>query len=211
MVVFSSKDNYFRITQIHLSFLDGWDYAKQAQYANMIAKNFGLDKAYFDNTRSELEDRMLDSVWIPIRFSIKSKRRMAQLFENYVHSGKIELIKNERQHSQVICVDNNLEAPETPLGHGDAFWAIALAVMAHHDATTSGTTIIGDMSDWDTNRGSQIQTRNFGFDKKDLKEYCPKCGESAGWVKEKKLCIICKCDDLLKQDLSGTVSNFPMN
>ena len=73
-----------------------------------------------------------------------------------------------KQGLKVICVDNNLEAPETPLGHADAFWSIALAVMAHHDATTSGTTIIGDMSDWDTNRGSQIQTRNFGFDKKDL-------------------------------------------
>ena len=52
----------------------------------------------------------------------KSKNTMAQVFEQYVHSGRLKLLSDERQRGQILCVSNELKAPETPMGHGDAFF-----------------------------------------------------------------------------------------
>ncbi len=56
-------------------------------------------------------------------FTTKSKNTMAQIFEKFVHSGKLKLIKDERQKQQILSVNNELKAPETPMGHGDAFFS----------------------------------------------------------------------------------------
>ena len=133
LVIFRRKNDI--IEQVHSSFLDGWSYTDQIEYLNNVAKYFDLNKGYVDNTRGELEERGLDSIWKPMTFTTKSKNTMAQIFETYVHSGNLRLLKDERQKQQILSVNNELKAPETPMGHGDAFFSIALALSAAYETT----------------------------------------------------------------------------
>jgi len=135
------------IEQIHHSFLDGWSYSDQIEYLNEVADNFDLTSGYIDNTRGELEDRGLDSRWRGMHFSQKSKNTMASVFENFVHSGILKLIKDERQKQQILSVSNELKAPDTPMGHGDAFFSIAMALQAAHD-TAYKFVDLGSATDW---------------------------------------------------------------
>ena len=72
---------------------------------------------------------------------------MAQVFEEFIHSGRLHLISDERQRQQILSVSNELKAPETPLGHGDAFFSIALALVACHE-TAYKFTDLGNAVDW---------------------------------------------------------------
>ena len=145
LVIFRKRGEY--IEQIHHSFLDGWSYSDQIEYLNEVADNFDLTSGYIDNTRGELEDRGLDARWRGMHFSQKSKNTMASVFENFVHGGKIKLIQDERQKQQILSVSNELKAPDTPLGHGDAFFSIAMALQAVHD-TAYKFVDLGSATDW---------------------------------------------------------------
>ena len=145
LVIFRKRGE--NIQQIHHSFLDGWSYSDQIEYLNEVADNFDLTSGYIDNTRGELEDRGLDARWRGMHFSQKSKNTMASVFENFVHGGKIKLIKDERQKHQILSVSNELKAPDTPLGHGDAFFSIAMALQAVHD-TAYKFVDLGSAADW---------------------------------------------------------------
>ena len=196
-----------QLEQIHQSFLDGWSYTEQIQFLNKVAKNFDVDKAYIDNTRGELEERGLDSVWTPLYFTAKNKRTMAQVWEKYVYAEKMSMIADDRQRSQITCVDNELRAPETPMGHGDAFFSNAMAVLAFDETAERGTTDLGDMhlfSDGPTSlepMGGQNEPWSEG-DGSGLKQLefsqvstpsasCPQCGETVGWEQDSMLCLIC--------------------
>jgi hypothetical protein len=72
---------------------------------------------------------------------------MAGVFENFVHTGIIRLIKDERQKQQILSVSNELKAPATPMGHGDAFFSIAMALQAIHD-TAYKFVNLGSVTDW---------------------------------------------------------------
>tara|TARA_Y100000004_G_scaffold27641_2_gene28310 strand:- start:4216 stop:5295 length:1080 start_codon:yes stop_codon:yes gene_type:complete len=135
------------IEQIHHSFLDGWSYSDQIEYLNEVADNFDLTSGYIDNTRGELEDRGLDARWRAMNFTRKSKNTMAQVFEKFVHSGILKLIKDERQTHQILSVSNDLKAPDTPMGHGDAFFSVAMALQAVHD-TAYKFVDLGSATDW---------------------------------------------------------------
>ena len=137
-----------RIEQIHQSWLDGWSYSDQIEYLNEVADNFKITKGYIDNTRGELEDRGLDRAWYPMHFTVKAKNTMAQIFEKYVLSGNLSLLKDERQKQQILSVNNELKAPETPMGHGDAFFSIALALQALYETTQHKYTTLGSLTDW---------------------------------------------------------------
>ena len=136
------------IEQIHQSWLDGWSYSDQVEYLNEVAENFEITRGYIDNTRGELEDRGLDHIWRSMSFTVKSKNTMAQVFEQYVHSGNLKLLKDERQTNQILSVNNELKAPETPMGHGDAFFSIAMALQACYELSQDIYTTVGDVSDW---------------------------------------------------------------
>ena len=131
--------------QVHQSWLDGWNYSDQIEFLNEIADNFDIDRGYVDNTRGELEDRGLDFRWKPLTFTVKSKNTMAQIFEEYVHSGKLKLLKDERQKQQILSVNNELKAPETPMGHGDAFFSIGMALLASWETGVFGVTNLGNL------------------------------------------------------------------
>ena len=136
-----------KIEQIHQSFLEGWSYSDQIEYLNEVAENFNLMNGYIDNTRGELEDRGLDTRWLPKVFSRKSKNTMAAIFEKFVHGGSLKLIKDERQKQQILSVSNELKAPDTPMGHGDAFFSIAMALEAIHE-TAYKFVDLGSATDW---------------------------------------------------------------
>jgi hypothetical protein len=73
---------------------------------------------------------------------------MAQIFEEYVHSGNLRLLRDERQRSQILSVNNELKAPDTIEGHGDAFFSVAMALRAVYDSTSMGFTNLGNVLDW---------------------------------------------------------------
>ena len=145
LVLFKKRGE--RIEQIHHSFLDGWSYSDQIEYLNEVADNFDMTSGYVDNTRGELEDRGLDARWRAMNFTRKSKNTMAQVFEKFVHSGILKLIKDERQTHQILSVSNDLKAPDTPMGHGDAFFSVAMALQAVHD-TAYKFVDLGSATDW---------------------------------------------------------------
>lgn len=195
IVIYTSKGD--KLTQVLQIYLDGWQYVEQVRFVNELVDNFGIDKGYIDNTDKVLEERGINSKWVPLAFTKKNKYNMAQIMEQYISGKKIEMVVDERQHSQIVSVDNELNAPETPLGHGDSFYSNALACLAHFETTSKGVSTIGDMQDvvkaynegWDQKQ--KIIFGNRQLDDQNLFEKCPNCGESKGWIPERKLCIIC--------------------
>ena len=145
LVIFRKRGE--KIEQVHQSFLEGWSYSDQIEYLNEVAENFNLSLGYVDNTRGELEDRGLDTRWLSMTFTKKSKNTMAHIFEQFIHSGNLRLIKDERQKQQILSVSNELKAPDTPLGHGDAFFSIAMALQAAHE-TAYKFVDLGSAVDW---------------------------------------------------------------
>jgi len=148
LVIFSRKGKL--IKQVHQSWLDGWSYSDQIVFLNEVAENFDLYRGYIDNTRGELEDRGLNRSWWPMVFTVKSKNTMAHVFEEFVHSGNLSLLRDERQTQQILSVNNELKAPVTPMGHGDAFFSIAMALQAAHETTIQTIVTIDDVQEWAT-------------------------------------------------------------
>ena len=146
LVIFSRKGEL--IKQVHQSWLDGWSYSDQIVFLNEVAQNFDLDKGYIDNTRGELEDRGLHRSWWPMHFTLKSKNTMAHIFEEFVHADKLRILKDERQKQQILSVNNELKAPVTPMGHGDAFFSIAMALNAAYETSIDRMVMIDNVQDW---------------------------------------------------------------
>jgi len=209
LVVFRRKGE--RVEQIHQSWLDGWDYSEQIEYLNEAAENFGLTKGYIDNTRGELEDRGLDRTWYPLSFTLKSKNNMAHIFEQYVHSGNLFLIRDTRQRQQILSVNNELKAPETPMGHGDAFFSIAMALQAAYETGIYNMQAVGDLQEFVSDIEPSLKYQNMDknkpeklidFDKnvyndssKNLQAPNPNCTEDfcgpSLWVPARGLCLYC--------------------
>ena len=218
LVLFRKRGEH--IDQIHQSFLEGWNYSDQIEYLNDVAENFNLTSGYVDNTRGELEDRGLDTRWRSMNFSRKTKNTMAQVFEKAVHSGVFKLIRDERQKQQILSVSNELKAPDTPLGHGDAFFSIAMALQAVHD-TAYKFVDLGSAVDWfnAVSPGESPESRKASLDDQKGTNYTeepqpnplqmqpvneveraesapnPQCKEfvcaPSFWVAERGLCIYC--------------------
>ena len=210
LVIFRKSGD--RIEQIHQTWLDGWDYTAQIEFLNDVAQNFNLTKGYIDNTRGELEDRGLDTKWWPMHFTAKSKMTMAQIFETYVHEGNTKLIADERQTSQILSVNNELKAPETPMGHGDAFFSIAMALQACFESSQYQVTTVGDMqeilqdmetavNDAEKTPARAIQEKLLGYNDntpspdpapRPLNPECEdvNCGPNV-WIPERGLCLYC--------------------
>ena len=199
-----------RIKQIHSSFLDGWNYTDQIDYLNEIADNYKLDGGYVDNTRGELEDRGLHRLWRAMSFTRKSKNTMAQIFEKYLVAGQLKLIKDERQKQQIISVNNELKAPETPMGHGDAFFSIAMALQAIHETEIFTYKAMGSVTEWleaispdespKPKENAILDKLTFEGDNKnmqneDMEPLNPDCKDAECrpefWVPENKLCLYC--------------------
>jgi hypothetical protein len=210
LVVFKKNGSY--LEQIHQSFLDGWDYTAQIEYLNDAAKNFKITRGYIDNTRGELEDRGLNSAWFPMAFTSKSKLTMAQIFEERVHNDTLRLLRDERQKQQILSVNNDLKAPVTPMGHGDAFFSIGMALTAAHEASRYKVQDVGNlatafapdkedksgvkkMMERLQNAGKEGYNNTIPVEENHPDRPNPDCTISecspAVWVPENKLCLLC--------------------
>jgi hypothetical protein len=133
-------DNNENLINIHQAFWDNLDYIEQIERIKTMIANFGIDKMYIDATRGEVEDRGLPHEAVMIKFSGKGQRNQASYatdFAKIVEKGKIRLLDDDRFIAQITCVTNNLQAPVTAYGHGDAFWSVGLAVGAYKDYFSS--------------------------------------------------------------------------
>ena len=148
LAIFKAYRGEFKLIQMVSKFLDGVDYTEQANFINEVTERFDIDFGYYDNTRAELSDRDVHDNWKPMIFTIKIKRQLAQMFEKFVRKDSIELIQDKRQREQIVSVNNDLIAPETPEGHGDCFWSIALACMAYYDKNRYGFYSVGDIGEY---------------------------------------------------------------
>ncbi len=120
--------------QRYFEFMDGWDYSKQVDAANDIAKRYQVDFAFFDATGREVEGfrekKILDKIWEPVIFKVETKWKMANNMESLRTQGKLFFIPNYRQLNQLLVVNNQLQALETIEGHGEPFFAAGLALLA---------------------------------------------------------------------------------
>jgi len=118
-------------TMIHHKFMDGWDYIKQIEYLQECIDNMSIYKVFYDATRGELESLseqgILPLELEPITFSAKSKNSLATQLDKLISSGRMKIINDYRLIEQMLLVTNDLQAIETPNGHGDSFWSVALA------------------------------------------------------------------------------------
>lgn len=140
------------LVQVYSRFLDGMDYRAQKTLVNKVVKHFGVKRLYYDNTRSELEDRGLTRSVIGKKFGKRLKAQIALGLENRFFPddqdemmGGIVLFEDERQTNQLVAVNKKLESLETEDGHGDAFWSVALAVQAASDGPV--ISILGNVQD----------------------------------------------------------------
>lgn len=118
-----------------LSFwMDQWDYTRQIAYIKNMCEELNVDLGYWDATRGEFdtmqEQGAMPDCLLPMIFTKKSKNSMAAIFERLVNTKRVELIDDERQTSQILSVNNDLQAIETPMGHGDSFWSVAMGLFA---------------------------------------------------------------------------------
>lgn len=118
---------------LYHKFYDKMDYIDQLKEVKLLVEMLKIDRVYWDATRGELdgfmEQGLMDrSVFMPIRFNVKSKNSMASEFEKRVNQKTIEIINHQRLINLILTVTNDLQAVETSEGHGDSFWSIALAV-----------------------------------------------------------------------------------
>jgi hypothetical protein len=127
--------------QIHSKFMDGWDYAgngtfnpdkpTQVEYLMLAIENLGIDRLFYDNTRAEFESLaergILPGKCEPVVFTSKEKASMAAELSVSIENKSVRLLDDQRQREQLLMVTNDLKALETPMGHGDSFWSIALA------------------------------------------------------------------------------------
>ncbi len=116
--------------QIHQIFMDGWDYIRQIEYLREAIEKLKIDKLYYDDTRGEFES-FKESGQLPIQmegvvFSVKTKNALAAHLDKAITSKEIEFLNHKRMLDQMLLVTNDLEAIETPEGHGDSFWSVAL-------------------------------------------------------------------------------------
>lgn len=201
IVVFGKKEEKFY--QLYSRFMDQWLYDNQAEHLNKIAEKFHVTRGYYDNTKAELEDRGLNRVWRPITFTLKSKFQMASAFDHYVHSGMFFIIEDSRQKSQITCVNRDLQAAETPAGHGDSFFSCALACLALKELDTKSITDLGDMNFFIESSETKPISSVYGsqaFDKpKENKISCPTCHQHIGYDVESGICIICKSNKMEAQ------------
>lgn len=128
LVVFEHIKNKW--IQRHIKFMDHWEYKDQLAYLERAIEWFGIDFLYYDNTRGEFEGfaeaNRLPGEMIPVNFTFKRKNAMAVAMDKNITNQTIEFIADDRQRAQMLVVDSDLNAVETPEGHGEAFFSNGL-------------------------------------------------------------------------------------
>lgn len=131
--------------QIHSKWLDNWDYNDQREYLERACNAFDLYELRYDATRGEFEAfeerNELPAEMTPVVFTHRRKHAMAGDLDKAVSNGDVEFLDDRRQRSQILTVNNDLQAPETPEGHGDSFWSVCLALADYEGADVEATLV----------------------------------------------------------------------
>ena len=149
---------------IHHKFMDNWDYSNgteydpdnqtQIEYIKLAIKQWGINTVYYDSTRGELESfaeqNLLPPALEPVIFNTNTKMSMATKLDSMVTQKRIELIDDNRLLNQIVAVTNDLKAIESPEGHGDSFWSVALCMFGHWDTGGSASLSTGGRSVMDS-------------------------------------------------------------
>lgn len=105
----------------------------QVEYIKEAIKRLCIDKVFYDATRGELEGAResgyLTPHFIPVVFTYKMKCQIATDFEKAVLNKQIEIFDDEDILNSICSVTNDLVSIETVNGHGDEFWACAMALI----------------------------------------------------------------------------------
>ena len=130
-VIFQRRNGIY--TQFFQVFMDRWDYTKQVRYVQGLIDYYVIDEIRYDNTRGELEpfveqNLISPRIWRPIIFGTKSKFQMASNFSRHVNNKTVHLLNDQRMIDSILSVNNDLDAPQTEIGHGDAFWSVSMAL-----------------------------------------------------------------------------------
>ena len=107
-------------------------YKNARNHVNELIRKLKVDEGGYDATRGEMESFVergeMSNVLEPIIFKTTTKHDMATNFEKMVENKEVELLNDRRMLDQILVVDNDLKSLETPEGHGDSFWSIAMAL-----------------------------------------------------------------------------------
>lgn len=128
--------------QVHDKWFDRIDYTDQLEYLTEALEAFGFYKLFYDATRGEMEMAEekgdLPGEFEGVHFTFKGKHAMAAEFDKLITRKGIQLLNIPRSLSQMLIVNNDLQAPETPEGHGDSFWSTCLTL---NDLLQEGTDV----------------------------------------------------------------------
>lgn len=123
----------YRYRQLHSKFIDGMDYKDQIELLKDVVERYRIDKLRYDNTRAEFElfaeQGLLPDCMEPIVLTMKQNNAMGANFNKVIQEKRVEFIDEPRQIDQILQVNNDLQAIESPMGHGDSFWSNAMALM----------------------------------------------------------------------------------
>lgn len=128
----TGTDGKYHYRQLLSKWFDHVEYKEQLDYLLWAIGNFKIDVLRYDNTRGEFEgfaeQGLLHRCMKPVSFNVKTNNAMAVSLNTVVREGRCALIDDIRQIDQLLQVNNDLQAIESPQGHGDSFWSNALAL-----------------------------------------------------------------------------------
>ena len=128
-----------RYEQIVSRWFDGVQYIDQLAWAKAATESFGVIRLKYDNTRAEFEalDEMKEvpRAMEAVTMTRAGNFQAASALSRVVEKGEIRFLDDDRQLRQICIVDNDLKAPETAEGHGDAFFSNSLAIQAATEET----------------------------------------------------------------------------
>lgn len=121
--------------QLISKWFDGMNYNQQWDYILDVVTLYNIDVLRYDNTRGEFEafyenaTPQQRNILKPVAFGLKNKNSMAAELDALISNKRITLLNDQRQVSQILAVTSDLNAMESPEGHGDSFWSNGLAVL----------------------------------------------------------------------------------
>lgn len=125
-------DGKFKYKQLLSKWFDGVEYKTQLEYLLLAKDLYKIDKLRYDNTRGEFEgfaeQGLLPKSFEPVQFSMKTNNAMAVSLNTVITEERVAFINDVRQVDQILQVNNELQAIESPQGHGDSFWSNAMAL-----------------------------------------------------------------------------------
>ena len=122
----------WRYKQLLTKWYDNVDYIDQLRSVEFYCDKFKVSKLRYDNTRAEFEafaeQGILPRCMEPVVFGLRKNQEMAVSLDTVVKEQRVAMIDDDRQIDQILQVNSELQAVQSPLGHGDSFWSNALAL-----------------------------------------------------------------------------------